>query len=87
MLLYPRDHTADVVAFHREFLKVSPDELDTTVGFLNSPDGVPLVAIVAVYAGGVADSERVLKPLRRFGRPIADLIRPMSYVEVQSMLV
>jgi FAD/FMN-containing dehydrogenase len=86
MLLYPRDHTADVIAFHREFLKGSPDELDTTVGFLNSPDGVPLVAIVAVYAGGVADGERVLKPLRRFGRPVADLIRPMSYVEVQSML-
>jgi FAD/FMN-containing dehydrogenase len=86
MLLYPRDHSTDVVAFHREFLKGSPDELDTTVGFLNSPDGVPLVAILAVYAGGVADGERVLQPLRRFGRPIADLIRPMSYVEVQSML-
>jgi FAD/FMN-containing dehydrogenase len=86
MLLYPRDHAAEVIAFHREFLKGSPDELDTTVGFLNSLDGVPLVAIVAVYAGGRADGERVLQPLRKFGRPIADLIRPMSYVEVQSML-
>jgi FAD/FMN-containing dehydrogenase len=86
MLLYPRDHAAEVIAFHREFLKGSPDEPDTTVGFLNSPEGVPLVAIVAVYAGGTADGERVLQPLRRFGRPIADLIRPMSYVEVQSML-
>lgn len=86
MLLYPRDQAADVIGFHREFLKGSPDELDTTVGFLNSPDGVPLVAIVAVYAGEIADGERVLQPLRRFGRPIADLIRPMSYVEVQSML-
>jgi len=86
MLLYPRDHAADLVAFHREFLKGSPDELDTTVGFFNSPDGSPLVAIVAVYAGGTADGESVLQPLRRFGRPIADLIRPMSYVEVQSML-
>jgi len=55
MLLYPRDYAADVIAFHREFLKGSPDELDTTVGFLNSPDGVPLVGIIAVYAGGAAD--------------------------------
>jgi FAD/FMN-containing dehydrogenase len=86
MLLYSRDHAADVIGFHREFLKGSPDELDTTVGFFNSPDGVPLVAIVAVYAGGAADGEGILQPLRRFGRPIADLIRPMSYVEVQSML-
>jgi FAD/FMN-containing dehydrogenase len=86
LLLYPRDHAADVVAFHREFLKGSPDELDTTVGFLNSPEGAPLVAIVAVYAGEPADGERVLEPLRRFGNPAADLIRPMSYIEVQSML-
>jgi FAD/FMN-containing dehydrogenase len=86
MLLYSRDHAAEVIAFHREFLKGSPDELDTTVAFLSSPDGVPLVAIVAVYAGATADGERVLQPLRTFGRPVADLIRPMSYVEVQSML-
>lgn len=86
LLLYPRDHAAELIAFHREFLKGSPDELDTTVGFLNSPDGSPLVAIVAVYAGAAADGERVLEPLRKFGKPMADLIRPMSYVEVQSML-
>lgn len=86
LLLYSRDHAAEIAAFHREFLRDSPDELDTTLGFLNSPDGVPLVAIVAVYAGGIADGERVLQPLRTFGKPVADLIRPMSYVEVQSML-
>src|SRR5262249_26541803 len=61
LLLYARDHAADVIGFHREFLKASPDELDTTVGFLNSPEGAPLVAIVAVYAGGTADGERVLE--------------------------
>jgi FAD/FMN-containing dehydrogenase len=86
MILYPRDHAAEVIAFHREFLKGSPDELDTTVGFLNSPDGIPLVAIVAVYAEGTTAGESVLRPLRTFGKPVADLIRPMAYVEVQSML-
>ena len=86
MLLYPREQAADLIAFHRQYLKESPDELDTTVAFLNSPEGVPLVAIVAVYAGGAGDGERVLRPLREFGTPVADLIRPMSYVEVQSML-
>jgi FAD/FMN-containing dehydrogenase len=86
MLLYPREQAAEVFAFHREFLKGSPDELDTTVGFLNSPEGIPLVAIIAVYAGEATDGERVLQPLRGFGKPIADLIRPMSYLEIQSML-
>jgi Berberine and berberine like len=60
--------------------------LDTTVGFLNSPEGVPLVGVVVVYAGAVEDGQRVLEPLRKFGPPVADLVQPMMYTEVQSML-
>ena len=86
LLLHPRDRAAELIAFHREFLVGTPDELDTTIGFLNSPDGAPLVAIVAIYAGPPEEGERVLEPLRKFGPPIADLVRPMAYAEAQSML-
>src|SRR5688500_4188501 len=83
MLLYPRERAAELISFHREFLATTPDELDTTIGFLNSPDGVPLVGIIAVYAGPVAEGERVLEPLRKFSTPLADLIRPLPYTEAQ----
>jgi FAD/FMN-containing dehydrogenase len=86
MLLYPRERTAELVAFHKDFLVGTPNELDTTVAFLNSPDGIPLVGIIAVYAGGVAEGETVLEPLRKFGSPIADLIRPMPYTDAQRMV-
>ena len=86
MLLYPRERAVELIAFHREFLAGSPDELDTTVGFLNAPDGTPMVAILAVWAGDLPEGERVLEPLRKFGAPVADLIRPMAYTEVQSMV-
>jgi len=86
MLLYPRQQAGELIAFHREFLAGSPDELDTTVGFLNSPDGIPLVAIIAVWAGDIAEGGRILEPLRRFGSPVADLIRPIPYTVVQSMV-
>lgn len=86
MLLYPRQQTGELIAFHREFLAGSSDELATTVGFLNSPDGVPLVGIIAVWAGNIAEGERVLEPLRRFGPPVADLIRPMPYTAAQCMV-
>jgi FAD/FMN-containing dehydrogenase len=48
MLLYPRAQAAELFAFHKEFLPGTPDELYTTIGFLNSPDGVPLVGIIVV---------------------------------------
>ena len=86
LLLHPRERARELIAFHREFLASSPDELDTTIGFLNSPEGVPLVGIVVVYAGAVSEGERILAPLRKFGPPVADLVRPMPYTEVQSML-
>jgi FAD/FMN-containing dehydrogenase len=86
MLLYPRDRAKELVAFHREFLHGTPDELDTTLGFLNAPDGAPLVGIIAVYAGKPDEGERILDPLRKFGPPVADLIRPMAYTEAQRMV-
>ena len=39
LLLYPRNRAAELIAFYREFLAGTPNELDTTFGFLNSPDG------------------------------------------------
>src|SRR5690606_12739119 len=39
-----------------------------------------------VYAGNIDEGEAVLRPLRSFGSPVADLIRPMPYTEAQSMV-
>jgi FAD/FMN-containing dehydrogenase len=86
LLIHPRDRAAELIDFHREFLNNTPDELDTTIAFLNTPDGLPAVAIIAVYAGPIAEGERILEPLRKFGPPIADLIRPMRYTEAQKMV-
>jgi FAD/FMN-containing dehydrogenase len=86
LLLHPRDAARELIAFHREFLVGSPDELYTTVAFLNSPEGLPLVAILVVWAGDIAEGEYVLQPLRKFGIPVADLIQPMPYADVQRML-
>jgi hypothetical protein len=76
----------ELVRFYREFLANTPDELDTTLGFLNSPDGVPLVGIIVVYAGAIEEGEHLLEPLRRFGPPAADLIRAMPYTEAERLV-
>jgi FAD/FMN-containing dehydrogenase len=85
IIMYPREKARDLITFHRDFLRGTPDELDTTIAFLNSPERIPLVAVIAVYAGPPTEGDRVLAPLRKFESPIADLIRPMSYIEAQSM--
>jgi hypothetical protein len=47
--------------------------------------GELVVAIVCCYAGPIDDGERVLAPLRRFGRPVLDLCRPKPVLEHQTM--
>jgi hypothetical protein len=47
--------------------------------------GQPVVVIGACYAGSVEEGERVIAPLRRFGEPLVDLIRPTPYVAHQAL--
>jgi|SRR5215207_8248096 len=48
--------------------------------------GEPFVGIAAMHAGEVEEGERVLRPLRELGDPIADFSAPMPYVEAQKLL-
>ncbi len=86
MVLYPRAHAKDVLRLYREFSSEAPDALIAAAALMTSPTGDPVVAIAVCYSGPLEEGERVVAPLRTFGSPLADLIGPMSYVQVQSML-
>jgi hypothetical protein len=45
-----------------------------------------LVGVIPCYCGSVADGERVLEPLRKFGNPIVDGIQAMPFPAMQSLL-
>jgi hypothetical protein len=82
---YPVAQTGTVLRFFREFTGTAPDELTSYAGFLPSADG-PVFGIFVCYCGDLEAGTKVLKPLRSFGRPVADSIRPMSYLEMQALL-
>ncbi len=86
MILHTRDKAKEVIRFYREFMKTAPEELTLYTGLLTSPDGVPVVGMIGCYCGDIEKGEAVLKPLREFGTPIADMIQPLPYVQMQSLL-
>ena len=45
-----------------------------------------MVGIIVCYNGPIEDGERAIEPVRKFGPPVSDQIRPMAYAELQSML-
>jgi FAD binding domain/Berberine and berberine like len=85
MVLHPQSKAKEVLQFYREFTRSAPEELTAYTVFVTSPDGVPVVAIVACYSGPLETGEVVMRPLREFGPPVADLIRPMAYREMQTL--
>ena len=86
ILIHRLDKAAEIIRFYDEFTRTTPDELGTFVAFVTSPEGERVMAIFVCYNGAIDKGERVLKPLREFGPPLADTIGPMPYVQVQRMM-
>jgi FAD/FMN-containing dehydrogenase len=85
MVLYPFTKAKEALTFYRDFATAIPDEVNTVGVLLTSPDGVPVVAIAVCYNGSLDAGEKVLRPLREFGPPLADVISPMAYCQVQTL--
>jgi len=86
MVVHPMPRARDVLRFYRDFTAQAPDELTVYAALLTSPDGHPVVALLVCYSGELDDGQRVLAPLRQFGPPLADLIRPMDYLDAIQLI-
>jgi FAD/FMN-containing dehydrogenase len=86
MVLHALDDAAAMLRFYRDFVPTLPDAAECHAGLLTVPDVGPVAAILVGYNGPIEDGERVFAPLRAFGRPIADMVGPMSYGDRQVLL-
>jgi FAD/FMN-containing dehydrogenase len=81
-VIYPLAQARSVLRCYREYTSSLPDELTAYASLLTTSDGVPAIAITLCYCGSLEEGERLVKPVRTFGTPIADFIRPMSYLKL-----
>jgi FAD/FMN-containing dehydrogenase len=86
LILYPMDRTLEVLQLYREFSHTTPDELTAYAGLTTMPNGLAVAGIGVCYCGSLEEGERLIAPVRTLGSPLADMIRPMSYLELISML-
>jgi FAD/FMN-containing dehydrogenase len=94
VILHPAARAREVLSFYREYVATAPDELTTIVVLRMAPPapflpasvhGQPVVVIGVCYAGPLDEGERAVAPLRRFGEPLVDLIRPTPYTSHQAL--
>jgi FAD/FMN-containing dehydrogenase len=84
-VFHPAERAPEVLRFYREFTASLPDELSVYTGFLTDPEGNRLIGMVVNYVGDIEEGERLIRPLREFGPPVADMIAPIPYTALQAM--
>jgi len=81
-VVYPMSRAREVLRFYREYTSNVPDELTAYAALMTTPDGLPAIAINLCSCGSLDAGERLVEPIRKFGPPIVDLIRPKSYLKL-----
>jgi FAD/FMN-containing dehydrogenase len=89
------DDAPQVLRFLRDFAPEAPDELGIAMAMMLAPPmpflptqeyGRPVVGLVLVWAGDPAAGRRAIAPLLQVAPPLAEVVRPVPYVAIQSML-
>jgi FAD/FMN-containing dehydrogenase len=95
LIIHPFKDARAVLNHYRDFVAQAPDELTVWVVMRKAPPlpfldesvhGTEVVVIAVLYAGDMAEGEKVLAPLREFGNPHADVISPHSFCDWQTAL-
>lgn len=80
---WPIAQAREVLRFYADFSMEAPDELNLDVALVSTPDGRQIV-LEPCWTADIAWGERLLAPVRAFGKPAFDRIAPVNYLDVQS---
>ncbi len=84
-----------VLEAFREFSAAAPREMTAVAVLRTAPPapwlpkevhGQPIAAIFICHSGDRSEGERLLGALRRVGKPVADIVAPRPYAQMQSLL-
>jgi FAD/FMN-containing dehydrogenase len=94
-VFYAGADSVEVLRGWRDLTATMPDQLSTLANILIAPPvpflpeaahGQPVVGIIGMYAGSVEDGAKAAEPLRTLAEPLADVMGPMPYTAMQSLL-
>jgi FAD/FMN-containing dehydrogenase len=95
MVLHPFSRAKELLRFWRDYLDTAPDEVGTAPAIFTAPPapfvpedmkGQLVAGLIVCYAGSPEEGEEWIRPLKEFGPPEVDLVQPMPYTVVQSLL-
>jgi hypothetical protein len=94
-VFWPLGDAPVILRFLRDFAPQAPDNLGITIVARLAPPapflpreqyGKPVFGLVLVWAGDPAEGAKAIAPLLQLGSPIAEQVRLVPYLAIQSML-
>jgi FAD/FMN-containing dehydrogenase len=92
---WPLSQAPTVLRFLDAFAPGAPDELGMMLLAHRAPPlpflpaaayGTPAIGLMLTWAGDIAEGLRVTAPLRALGSPLGELVRPIPYRALQSLI-
>ena len=95
MLVAAPDRAGEILRFLAEYMQDAPDDLGGGLAFVSAPPEPfvpaemhfkPICGVVLCWTGSPEEGEKVIAPIREVAQPLMDMVGPMPYVALQSML-
>jgi FAD/FMN-containing dehydrogenase len=88
LIAHPIDAAPNLLAFYRDAVAQTSDDLTVFAGLVHAPDGsgVKLAALVVFHIGDAAAAERELEPFKSWGSPLVVDVGPMPYPVMNTLL-
>jgi len=81
---YPAEQAHAALKHYHAFARDAPDEVSTSASIGRDAGGRAVVSAAVCYCGPLEEGERVVRPLREFGPPVAGDFVPMPYAAMQT---
>jgi hypothetical protein len=82
-LVYSFADAPAVLKFLFDFAPEMPEELNLDLSLVRLPNDMRMLTVDVCYSGPIASGDKVIAPLRRIRKPLADHVAPTPYVKLQ----
>jgi FAD/FMN-containing dehydrogenase len=95
MLVCVPERAPEVLRFLNSYMADAPDDLGGGAAFVSAPPEpfvppemhfAPILGVIICWTGEMEEGERVVAPIREIAQPVMDMVAPMPYTALQSML-
>ncbi|HEX4189072.1 MAG TPA: FAD-binding oxidoreductase [Solirubrobacteraceae bacterium] len=95
LIFFPAEHDVELMRLFRDWAPGAPDDITAALNLTAAPPlpvvpeewhGKKVIALIAVSAGPVEQAEEQFRAFRAVAEPVADLLGPMPYNAMQTLI-